>query len=168
MIPEIAEPIKLIFNPKCTPQLWNAVDRIEFGISKLERAYGEVTERGTPGLYSREILMPAGMLCTSKIHKTHHQFIVSEGAATVYNTLDDSTVIYKSGDHGITLPGTRRVLYIHETCRWTIFHPSNKIKKGFERLSKSEQQVIFDSIFADLTQEYNNPYLENFDDGIFI
>jgi hypothetical protein len=147
---------------------WEAVNQIESAISSLPPMFGELTERGTPGLYSRELFMPKGMLCTSRIHKVEHQFIVSEGCATVYNTLTDKTFLVTAPYHGITLPGTRRVLYIHEDCRWATFHKTDRIKDGFNDLEKHEQQVIFDLVMGDIIQEYYNPLLYDFNEGVFI
>lgn len=147
---------------------WQAVNELESVIATLPQMFGELTERGTPGLYSRELFMPKGMLCTSRVHKVEHQFIVSEGCATVYNTLTDETDLVTAPHHGITLPGTRRVLYIHEDCRWTTFHKTNRIKEGFNDLEKPEQQLIFDLVMSDIIEEYYNPLLYNFNEGVFI
>lgn len=165
------EPTKLldlIFNKSKVPTKWGAIDQLEKFMSEQPREFGELTEYGTPGLYSRELFMPTGMLCTSRIHKTCHQFIVSEGSVTVYNTVTDTTELFKAGDHGITMPGTRRVLFIHENCRWTTFHPTSRIAYDFLGLEKPQQQGIFNKIMEDLIEEYYNPLIVNFDEGVFI
>ena len=158
----------LIFNNRKASKKWRAIDHLEQLMLTCERWYGEVTERGTPGLYTREIMMPTGMLCTSRIHKTCHQFIVSKGSCTVYNTFDDTTELIVAPHHGITFPGTRRVLFIHDNCTWTTSHPTDKIKIGFELLDKQSQQVIFDSIMVDLIHEYDNPLTSDFTEGALI
>lgn len=160
--------LDIIFNPKNTPKIWKDIDKLEQLISRSAREYGELIECGTPGLYSRTLIMPTGMLCTSKIHKTNHQFIISKGVVTVYNSLDDSTVLFQAGDHGITSIGTRRVLYVHEECQWTTFHVTDKIKNDFNLLTDNEKQCIFNEVFIDIIQDYNNPLLEEFNEGIFI
>lgn len=165
---EISETCEIIFNSPKVPAKWHAIDRLEKLMITQERWYGEVTERGTPGLYTREIVMPTGMLCTSRIHKTCHQYIVSQGAVTVYNTFDDSTQLIEARHHGITFPGTRRVLFVHSECCWTTSHPTDKIKIGFELLEKQEQQAIFDSIMKDLIQDYDNPLTTDFTEGVLI
>lgn len=165
---ELQKSVDIIFDPKCTPKIWKEVDKIEQLISRMPRMYGDLTEKGTPGLYSRTLVMPKGMLCTSKIHATCHQFIISEGAVTVYNTLDDETILFQAGDHGITKIGTRRVLYCHEQTKWTTFHVTDKIKVGFDLLEDDEQKVIFTEVFRDIIQDYNNPLIEEFQDGVFI
>lgn len=81
-----------------------------------------LTHRFTPGLYTREIFMPAGSLITSKIHNTEHPYVISKGVVSVF-TDEDGEVLLKAPHCGITKPGTRRVLYIHEDCVWLTFHP---------------------------------------------
>lgn len=79
--------------------------------------------RLTPGLYSRELTMPANTLFTSKVHKTEHQYIVSKGVCDVWlENIGWHRIV--APFHGITLPGSRRVLRIIEETTWTTFHPS--------------------------------------------
>lgn len=77
---------------------------------------------GKVNLYCREIFMPAGTLLTSKIHKTEHHFVILSGSASVW-TEENGSVTLNAGHIGITKPGARRVLFIHEDCRWATFHP---------------------------------------------
>jgi hypothetical protein len=76
----------------------------------------------TPGLYCREIFMPAGAVLTSMIHNTEHPFVVSQGRCSVYNEGTGETMEIVAPHFGITLPGTRRLLFIHEDTIWTTFH----------------------------------------------
>lgn len=85
-----------------------------------------VTHRFTPGMYSREIFMPKGSLVVSKIHKTEHPFVVISGRAAVWDA-DNGVQQLQGGHVGITKPGTRRVLFIHEDCRWITFHATDKL-----------------------------------------
>lgn len=76
----------------------------------------------TPGLYVRTILMPSGSLLTSRIHKTQHPFVVLAGRAEVYIP-GIGTQMIEAPYFGVTEPGTRRLLYIHDDCVWATFHP---------------------------------------------
>ena len=104
-----------------------AVDKIH----ALERAIFDqcellnlkVTHYFTPGLYCREIYMPKGAVLTSKVHKTEHVFIVSQGIVSV--TGEEGNVILEAPYTGITMPGTKRALYIIEDTVWTTMHPTN-------------------------------------------
>lgn len=99
----------------------------------------------TPGLYVRTILMPAGSLLTSRIHKTRHPFVVLAGRAEVYIP-GVGTQMIEAPYFGVTEPGTRRLLYIHEDCVWATFHPivSDEDDEPNEarRLEMIEERII--------------------------
>jgi len=114
------------------------VDRFEESIvgSGLPLAQFPVVHRFTPGLYIREIFMPAGSVLTSKIHKTEHPFVISKGVVSVW-TAEGGTVIMKAPHTGVTKPGTRRVLFVHEDTMWTTFHVGEE-----ENVEEIEDRII--------------------------
>jgi hypothetical protein len=65
--------------------------------------------------------MPKGAIVISRVHKTTHPFVVTKGHAAV---MDEHGHVeqFKAPYSGITRPGARRVLFIHEDCVWTTFH----------------------------------------------
>jgi hypothetical protein len=79
----------------------------------------------TPGLYVRTIFMPKDTFIISKIHKTEHPFVITKGIANVWIE-GEGVKTLTAPHHGITKPGTRRMLRIIEDCEWTTFHPTNK------------------------------------------
>lgn len=82
-----------------------------------------LTHLFVPGLYVRRIFNPAGSLITTKIHRTEHPFILLRGRVTVM--LPDRSIEELSAPHfGITAPGTRRVIYVHEDTVWITIHPN--------------------------------------------
>ena len=92
----------------------------------------------TPNLYSREIFMPAGSLVTSKIHKTEHPYVVSQGLVSVW--IDNGEeIIIKAPFSGITKPGTRRVLFVWEDTIWTTFHVDIEDGKDVDKI---EERII--------------------------
>ena len=101
------------------------VDEIELAVAGLPPIDTPVKHIFTPGLYAREIFMPAGALVVSKIHKTEHPYVVSRGRVSVW-TEEDGVVEVSAPFTGITKPGTRRVLYVHEDCVWTTFHVADE------------------------------------------
>jgi hypothetical protein len=69
--------------------------------------------------------MPAGSLITSAKHLTCHPFVISKGDVSVY--VEGVEVDrYKAPYTGVTQPGTRRLLYVHEDTVWTTFHVTEK------------------------------------------
>lgn len=68
--------------------------------------------------------MPKGLFCTSKIHKTEHQYVVSLGHLKVWMQ-DRGWVEIKAPYIGTTKPGARRALWMMEDTIWTTFHPTD-------------------------------------------
>lgn len=112
------------------------LDQLELEMLKSPAAELPVRHKFTPGLYIREIYMPAGSLLTSKIHKTQHPYVISQGRVSVL-TEDQGWVELSAPHMGITLPGTRRLLYIHEDTIWTTFHPTD-----LTDVNEIEEQII--------------------------
>jgi hypothetical protein len=118
------------------------IDELELAMQEYEAIDCPLTHVFTPGLYTRTIVMPAGSLITSMIHKTRHQFIISAGTALV--KVNESDWIRLTAPYvGITEPGTRRILYIEHACVWTTCHPVSiqPEDEGPEALAKAVQQV---------------------------
>lgn len=101
-----------------------------------------------PGLYMREIFMPAGSKVTSKIHKHRHPFFVLKGKAEVWR---DGTgwELIEAPYAGVTEPGTRRVLNILEDCNWITVHSN---PENTDDLEEIEERII---------EAHNNPLLSN-------
>jgi hypothetical protein len=112
-----------------------------------------LTHRFTPGLYTREILMPAGTMVTSMIHKTKHQFMVIQGKVSVFSENDGEQII-EAPYVGYTLPGTRRVLLIHENTRWITCHPTNV--QPIDDTDKAIEEAV-----SLITSEIMEPYVNN-------
>lgn len=103
----------------------NRIDELEAEMLKnLPPVDCPVIHTFTPGLYSRQIFMPAGSLATSRIHQTEHQFTISLGSALV-KINDHQWERLEAPYNGKTQPGTRRILYIESDCIWTCYHPTD-------------------------------------------
>ena len=108
-----------------TPEC-EAFDGVEAALAKEVQLDLPVTHRFTPGLYIREILMPASVypvetVVTSRIHLTEHPFVVSKGKLKVWQE-ESGWVQIEAPYTGITKAGTRRLLIIQEDTIWTTFH----------------------------------------------
>ena len=105
---------------------------------KLPQIETPLQHRFTPGIYCREIFMPKGTFVISKVHKTEHPYVITQGKVSVWI---EGVGVQKieAPHHGVTKPGTRRMIYIHEDCRWATFHASNETD-----VEKLENDLIFD------------------------
>jgi hypothetical protein len=74
-------------------------------INPLKHSFGD-------GCYIREIFMPAGQVIISKIHKKLHPYFIMRGKVSILT--DEGVQHIQAPYSGITKPGTKRVLYMHE------------------------------------------------------
>jgi hypothetical protein len=133
------------------------IDEVEVRIMKFNGAefqgrceqisFFPLKHRFTPGMYIREIFMPAGAVLTSQIHKTEHPFVISKGRCLVYLNNEHEWKELVAPHTGITYPGTRRILVILEDTIWTTFHPTE-----LTDLLEIERH---------LSEDYTNPLLSS-------
>jgi hypothetical protein len=83
----------------------------------------KITHYFAPGVYAREMWMPADTLVTGKIHKTSHLNMLSQGKVTVSNKGD--SVTYEAPYTFVSPVGTKRAIYAHEDSTWTTIHPTD-------------------------------------------
>ena len=127
------------------------VDEVESMIAQGDLIDCPLRHFFTPGLYCREIFMPAGTMLTSKIHKTEHPFVVSMGRLSVIK--EEGNQLIEAPFTGVTYPGTRRVLYIHEDTIWTTFHPTDIKPKS---TSSEDIQAAVDEIESIIIESHIN------------
>lgn len=101
-----------------------ALEQAMLALPEEQRLTFENQHDFCPGVYARTIFMPKGMVLTSQIHLTQHFFVVVKGSCTVVGS-DGSKRFIEAPYMGVTMPGTKRALYIHEDCIWTTFHATD-------------------------------------------
>lgn len=140
----------------------NAIDQVEKVLVDAVNQHPEVykpidcplVHTFTPALYSRQITMYRGTLITSETHKYEHQFILSQGVVSVW-TEAEGEVLISAPYHGVTKPGTRRILYIHEDAVWTTFH--------------STLLTTVKEIHEDIIEKYENPLIKgHLENNVFV
>ncbi len=145
----------------------NVVDLFQVEISKQNTFDAPVIHLFTPGLYTRQILMeakpPKGEQAwhISKVHKTTHTFCVSAGLAAIYNGVDGAAQIIEAPFTGITIKGSRRILYILEDMVFTTSHPLPYITGEENSWSPELKEMLLMRIENDLveTREINEEEL---------
>ena len=90
-------------------------------LNKLDQADCPVTHHFAPGVYIREIFMPAGTVVIGKIHKTEHFNILERGVCTIVH--DDHTIEeLRAPLTFVSKAGVQKVLYINEDTVWKTVH----------------------------------------------
>lgn len=74
----------------------------------------------SPGVYAREITIPADTALTGKIHKYAQLNILSKGEMSVLTENGIERVMAPFTI--VSPPGTKRVAYAHTECVWTTVH----------------------------------------------
>ena len=139
---------------ECEPYNDKAVEKSRDDILKLEatmremEGYDEGGKEGcrirhyfAPGVYAREMWMPAGYLITGKIHLTEHLNMLSQGKVSVSNKGESITM---EAPYTFVSPvGTKRAIYAHEDSTWTTIHATDL----------TDPQEIEDEIIAESFEE---------------
>lgn len=110
-------------------------------------------------MYIREIFLPKGMLFVTKLHKQKHPYFLLKGDCSVMT--EAGTIRLKAPMHGITLPGTKRVIYTHEDTVWITVHATKETditKIEDEVISKSYEELGM-SIDSEITQPKSLEFL---------
>jgi hypothetical protein len=85
-----------------------------------------------PGIYAREIHLPAGTVVVGKIHRHRHFNIISQGSITCYTEFGLET--HTAPASFISEPGTKRVVHTHEDAIWTTIHSNPTDETDIETL----------------------------------
>ncbi|MCJ7807647.1 MAG: SET domain-containing protein-lysine N-methyltransferase [Dehalococcoidia bacterium] len=75
----------------------------------------------TKDLYGRRIIVPAGCIFTTAIHKTDHMSIALRGRITMLSASGESMEVV-APDMFVTPAGTHRVVYVHEEVEFATVH----------------------------------------------
>jgi hypothetical protein len=120
--------------------------RLQVALSRFEQVDMPVRHYFSPGLYCREIIMPAGAFVVGKLHATEHPNIISHGDCSVW-TAQDGLQRIKAPYTWISKAGVKKALYIHETTVWTTIHVTDKTD-----LTEIEKDMIIDQpLLGDFT-----------------
>jgi hypothetical protein len=103
-----------------------------------------------PGVYAREVTIPAGKVVVGEIHKTRHLNILSKGKITVWT--DEGMKTLEAPFTLTSNPGTKRVGLTHSEVVWTTIHPTDEtdiqrlqeqlIAKDFSEVEFSEKPQL--------------------------
>lgn len=116
------------------------IDALEAGIrAELPPVDCPVTDHFAPGLYAREMFIPAGTVLTGKIHKYANLSIMSKGALRL-RLEDGSTRDVRAPFTYVAPAGTRRAAFALEDTVWTVIHATDETD-----VAKIEQAVVCQS-----------------------
>ena len=94
-------------------------------MAEQEQAELEYVHRFAPGVYSREMIVPAGVLLTGAVHKTEHISIFLEGRMLIPDENGEGIEI-EAPIVEIAKPGVKRIGLALERVRWITVHPTDE------------------------------------------
>jgi hypothetical protein len=112
-----------------------------------ESGIGILKHTFVDGAYIRQITMQKGSLFTSQIHKVKHPYFILEGDCSVLT--EKGATRMKAPFWGITEPGTKRLLYIHEKTIWITVHVTEE----------TDLDAIKKDIIAETFEELDSEHL---------
>lgn len=77
-----------------------------------------------PGVYAREMNLPAGHWAIGKIHKHAHLSFITKGRIAVLT--EDGPVVYVAPYAFVSTPGAKRVVLAIDDTTWTTVHVTEK------------------------------------------
>lgn len=123
---------------------WKKIDAIDRLIAEQPGSFRDLPVKHifTPHLYTREIFMPKGVFLTTRVHLTGHPFVISLGVVSVWSD-ESGWQLIRAPFTGVTKPGTRRILFMHEDTIWTTFHVTDETdpEKIVEQLTYDHRRL---------------------------
>jgi len=101
----------------------------------------------SPGVYAREITIPAGTLLTGRIHKYAQLNILSGGRISVLT--DDGMKDVEAPFTVVSPPGTKRIAFAHTECTWTTILATDEKDPD---VIESEFTVLTEQEFLEFTK----------------
>lgn len=89
-----------------------------------------------PGVYLRQIFMPADTVVIGKVHRTEHFNIILAGACILVHE-DGRRETLTAPCTFVSKPGVQKVLYIIEDTLWQTVHPTHETD-----LARLEEELV--------------------------
>jgi hypothetical protein len=96
---------------------------LEAQIEKLPQVHCPVRHHFAPGIYAREMTIPAGVVATGAVHKTEHLTIISKGRLHI--TTDEGMCEFVAPATFVSKAGTKRAAYAVEETVLTTIHATD-------------------------------------------
>lgn len=119
------------------------VHALEAVLKTLPQAELKLIHHFSPGVYARELHIPADCTVVGEIHKYPQLNILSKGKIRVL--LEDGMVDIEAPFTVVSPAGTKRIAYAYTDCVWTTILHTNEtdipvIEKRF--IAKSEKEYL--------------------------
>lgn len=98
--------------------------RLQDAMAELPQVECPVRNHFAPGIYMREMTIPAGTCVVGAVHKTEHLSILSKG---ILHITTEEGVIEMVAPYTLhSYPGIKRAVYAVTDCVFTTIHPTTE------------------------------------------
>lgn len=121
----------------------NKVFAMEALLKEMPQATLKLIHHFSPGVYARELHIPADTTLTGEIHKYPQLNILSKGKISVL--LEDGVKEIEAPFAVVSPAGTKRIAYTHTDCVWTtILHTdlTNVEEIEYHFIAKTEEEWL--------------------------
>jgi quercetin dioxygenase-like cupin family protein len=139
------------------PPTREQIVRLQRALIPVQCQIPEAAHHFAPGMYGRELTLPAGMVIVGKIHRHGHLLMVTKGRATVIDEFGRYEVA--AGFVQVSKPGAKRVVYMHEETTFVTVHLNPTDTKDLEAIEADvivpedpESQALLDRARKELLQ----------------
>lgn len=101
-----------------------SLHKLESALENVPQVDCPIRNYFAPGLYAREISIPAGTVVIGAVHKTENLVVVSMGRLRIVT--DAGAVEVKAGDTFTCRAGVKNAVFTLEDSRWTNFFPTTE------------------------------------------
>jgi len=142
------------------------MDRLEAALAAAEPVVCPLVHSFTPGVYLRQMFVPAGAAITSRIHKTEHHFVLLRGKVLVKSDTEDR--IYDAPFLGITPPNTRRAAIALEDTVWMTIHANPDDELDPDVIVEKVTDAPDNPLILDLTDDRVNIWKTSVSPSVFV
>jgi len=114
-----------VSSPAITHSSVDKIFALEDALGKLPQVELEVRHHFAPGVYVREMFLPAGVCATGAIHNTEHMSICLNGRMKMVSATAPDRII-EAGDIIVSPPGTKRAVYVLEDAVLLTIHATEE------------------------------------------
>lgn len=134
-----------ILRSQSEPDFPGKVRKLANYMAALPQIDCPVRHHFSPGLYLREIFMPAGSIVIGKIHKTEHFNILVKGACVIVHE-DFTQEELRAPMVFVSKAGVQKVLHVTEDMIWMTTHVTEETD-----LVRLEEELITPTLLEKLT-----------------
>ena len=121
------------------------VEQLQKFASQLPQLVLKTFNHFAPGMYARQLVLPAGTAVVGKRHKKEHLYVVTRGRVAVDS--GDGAVIHEAGTVIASQPGAKRaILALEDAIFMTVHRTDNTDLDDIEHeLLEEDDTALFDS-----------------------